>query len=73
MPVYKNDPAFKGVEGTSKWSLKDKDTGMGEFVPNIRWEFVDQEHEGELEIVYPAVKNHRLGMRRISSNLSMNA
>jgi hypothetical protein len=73
MPVYKNDPAFKGVQGTSKWSLKDKDTGMGAFMADIRWEFVDSKHEGELGIVHPAVKNHRLGMRRISSNLSMNA
>ena len=40
---------------------------------DIKWEFVDSKHEGELGIVHPAVKNHRLGMRRISSNLSMNA
>jgi hypothetical protein len=51
-PVYKNDPAFKGVQGTSKWSLKGKDTGIGEFVPSIRWELVDQKHEEELEIVH---------------------
>jgi hypothetical protein len=73
MPVYKNDPEFKGVQGTSKWSLKDTDTGMGKYVPEIRWEFMDSKHSGEFEVTHSAGKNHRLGMRRISSNLSIGA
>ena len=75
MPEYKTHSAFQSALSADNWSLKDKLEVTGDFNRAIDWEFVDPEclnEKGDVaEKRHPMSKNHRLGLRRITSNWGM--